>query len=71
MRFRHLAISRQYSTISFVLFRLVVYAFQISWFMIRDLPNKTVQAAPMNAAVSSLRSKAGLCHRYGVPDLFR
>ena len=25
----------------------------------------------MNAAVLSLRSKAGLCHRYGVPDLFR
>ena len=34
-------------------------------------PNKTVQATPMNAAVLSLRSRAGLCHRYGVPDLFR
>ena len=34
-------------------------------------PNKTVQATPMNAAVLPLRSWAGLCHRYGVPDLFR
>jgi hypothetical protein len=33
--------------------------------------NKTVQATPMNAAVLPLRSRAGLCHRYGVPDLFR
>jgi hypothetical protein len=36
-----------------------------------ESPNKTVQATPMNAAVSPLRSRAGLCHRYGVPDLFR
>ena len=35
------------------------------------MPNKTVQATPMNAAVLPLRSRAGLCHRYGVPDLFR
>ena len=35
------------------------------------LSNKTVQATPMNAAVLPLRSKAGLWHRYGVPDLFR
>ena len=33
--------------------------------------NKTVQATPMNAAVLPLRSWADLCHRYGVPDLFR
>ena len=37
----------------------------------RARSNKTVQATPMNAAVLPLRSQAGLCHRYGVPDLFR
>ena len=34
-------------------------------------PNKTVQATPMNAAVFPLSLRVGLCHRYGVPDLFR
>jgi hypothetical protein len=33
--------------------------------------NKTVQATPTSVAVRSLRSWDGLCHRYGVPDLFR
>ena len=32
--------------------------------------NKTVQATPMNATVLPLRSWAGLCHSYGVPDPF-
>ena len=34
------------------------------------LPNKKVQATPMNAAVLPLRSRAGLCHRYGVLTIF-
>jgi hypothetical protein len=33
--------------------------------------NKSLQATPMNAAVFPLRSRADLCHWYGVPELGR
>jgi hypothetical protein len=39
--------------------------------MITRSANKTVQATPTNAAVWHLRPWAGLCDRYGVPDLGR
>jgi len=44
---------------------------QIQWSTNEFSHRLTVQATPMNAAVLPLRSWAGLCHRYGVPDLFR
>jgi hypothetical protein len=38
--------------------------------MTTEAANK-MQATPTNAAVRSLRSWAGLRHRFGVPDLIR
>jgi hypothetical protein len=33
--------------------------------------NQSLQATPTNASVSSLKMRAGLCHKFGVPELYR
>jgi uncharacterized membrane protein YcjF (UPF0283 family) len=37
----------------------------------RKQPNQSLQATPTNASVSSLKLRAGLCDRFGVPELYR
>jgi hypothetical protein len=44
---------------------------EIYWRMKNCMPNQSLQATPTNASVSSLKLMAGLCHRYGVPELYR